>query len=99
MALLVLAAEWSVRRGSLAPAISVATVDHGLRPESGDEALFVGREARHLGLSQTILRWDGAKPRTGLADAARQARYQLLEGHARSFAVRRHCGRHRASSG
>jgi tRNA(Ile)-lysidine synthase len=87
MALLVLAAEWSARRSNLSPAISVATVDHGLRPESGAEAMFVGREARRLGLSHTILRWTCAKPTTGLADAARQARYRLLEEHARGLAA------------
>ena len=87
MALLALAAEWRARRGSLLPVISIATVDHGLRPESVAEAEFVGCEARRLGLAHTVLRWDGEKPSTGLAEAARRARYRLLEEHARNLSA------------
>jgi tRNA(Ile)-lysidine synthase len=87
MALLALAAEWRTRRGSLLPAISIATVDHGLRAESAAEAEFVGCEARRLGFAHTILRWEGVKSATGLADAARRARYRLLEEHARNLSA------------
>jgi len=38
-ALLLMAAEWAKRRGK--PRIEAATVDHGLRPESPDEAKAV----------------------------------------------------------
>src|SRR6185437_6944278 len=85
MALLILAAEWQARRGNATPLVSVATVDHGLRVESAAEAEFVGREARRLGLTHASLPWTGAKPATGIADAARNARYRLLDAHARSF--------------
>jgi tRNA(Ile)-lysidine synthase len=89
MALLVLAAEWQARRNSPLPVISVATVDHKLRPESGAEAEFVGRESARLGLTHTVLHWLDEKPTTGLADAARRARYQLLDEHARTVAASR----------
>jgi tRNA(Ile)-lysidine synthase len=87
MALLVLAAEWGRRQVS-APALSVATVDHGLRAASAGEAEFVAEAARRLGLSHTILRWEGEKPGSGLAEAARLARYRLLERFARSLGDR-----------
>jgi tRNA(Ile)-lysidine synthase len=57
---------------------SVATVDHGLRAGSRQEADAVGAAARRLGFSHAILSWAGAKPRTGLQAAARAARYGLL---------------------
>lgn len=82
MALMVLAAEWRARGKLAAPSLSVATVDHGLRPESRSEAELVGRAAERLGLPYAILTWEGAKPRTGVAAAARAARYRLLEEHA-----------------
>lgn len=89
MALMVLAAEWLPRVASPWPAVSVATVDHGLRAESGDEAKLVAGLAHRLGLSHATLIWDGAKPRTGLPNAAREARYRLLEEHARTFEEKR----------
>ncbi|MET0408077.1 MAG: tRNA lysidine(34) synthetase TilS [Hyphomicrobium sp.] len=82
MALMVLAAEWRARMPSDAPLLSVATVDHGLRPESHAEAELVAEEARRLGLAHTTIPWNGEKPSTGLPAAARDARYRLLTDHA-----------------
>jgi len=67
--------------GSSIP-VSVATIDHGLRPAAAAEAEAVGQSARRLGLPHAILRWTGEKPTTGLQDAARRARYRLLATHA-----------------
>jgi tRNA(Ile)-lysidine synthase len=92
MALLVLAAECFARSGKEAPLLSVATIDHGLRPESATEAEFVASEARRLGLPHTTLRWTGEKPATGIAAAARSARYRLLEEYARSLPAAHHLG-------
>ncbi|WP_045836850.1 tRNA lysidine(34) synthetase TilS [Hyphomicrobium sp. 99] len=85
MALMLLAAEWRARAKFAGPSLSVATVDHGLRPESRFEAELVGQAARQLDLPHAILTWEGAKPRTGVAAAAREARYRLLAEHARGI--------------
>ncbi len=81
-ALMALAARW---RQSLKvkPSLIAVTVDHGLRAESKREAAAVGRLARKLGLAHRTLRWTGAKPKTGLQQAARAARYRLLADAAR----------------
>ena len=63
----------------------VATVDHGLRAESRNEAEWVAREARAVGLQHETLAWPDAKPATGIQDAAREARYRLLSDLARRF--------------
>jgi tRNA(Ile)-lysidine synthase len=79
MALLVLAEEWRRSWGSAGGAtISIATVDHGLRPESAAEARWVEQQARAAGFSCHILQWTGEKPRAGVQEAARVARYGLL---------------------
>lgn len=81
-ALMVLAARW---RGALksGPKLTAITVDHGLRPESKREAADVVRLAKKLGIAHRTLRWTGKKPKTGLPQAARIARYRLLADAAR----------------
>jgi tRNA(Ile)-lysidine synthase len=76
-ALLWLAARW--RDGlERPPKLIAVTVDHGLRPESSSEAQAVKRLARELKVEHRTLRWTGRKPRTGIQEAARHARYRLL---------------------
>ena len=58
--------------------LHAVTVDHGLRPESDEEARRAGRQCATLGIRHTIQCWRGAKPSTGLQAAARAARYRLL---------------------
>lgn len=86
LALLLLAARWAAAAPD-APALHVATIDHGLRPESAGEAAFVAREAAALGLPHAILRWEGDKPVRRIQELAREARYRLLAGHARAIAA------------
>lgn len=75
-ALLVMAADWSNGRTTKLTAV---TVDHGLRPESKDEAKSVAKLAKSLGVPHRILVWQGQKPKTGVEEAARKARYELLD--------------------
>jgi tRNA(Ile)-lysidine synthase len=86
-ALMVLAARW--REALEAPPKLIAvTVDHGLRPESKAEAAAVARLARQLKIAHRTLRWTGRKPKTGLPQAARAARYRLLAEAARKAGAR-----------
>jgi tRNA(Ile)-lysidine synthase len=81
-ALMVLAARWrkSLKRG---PKLLAVTIDHGLRPEAKAEATAVKRLARSLAVTHQTLRWTGLKPKTGIQEAARDARYRLLAGASR----------------
>ncbi len=76
-ALLYLASRWRAGLKS-GPNLIAVTVDHGLRMESASEAKAVARLCRKLGVTHKTLRWTGTKPKTGLQDAARRARYDLL---------------------
>lgn len=67
---------------TLGAAVQVATVDHGLRPNSHAEAEGVAAAASALGLPHAILTWAGPKPGAGLQEAARDARYRLLAAQA-----------------
>jgi tRNA(Ile)-lysidine synthase len=80
-ALLVLAARWAKalgKRRRRAPKLLAVTVDHGLRLEAKREAAAVKRLARRLGVLHRTVNWRGAKPKTGVQEAARVARYRLL---------------------
>jgi tRNA(Ile)-lysidine synthase len=80
-ALLVLAARWAKelkKTRKRAPKLIAVTIDHGLRADAVREAAAVKRLATRLGVLHRTLRWRGAKPKTGLQEAARIARYRLL---------------------
>jgi tRNA(Ile)-lysidine synthase len=79
---------WREGGGQSGGPLVAATVDHGLRPGSGDEARRVGALAVAWGFEHVLLVWRGAKPETGIQEAARAARYDLLAGEAerRDFA-------------
>jgi tRNA(Ile)-lysidine synthase len=77
-ALMHLVARWREARGGT-PALSVLTVDHGLRDASRDEAELVGRLAAKLGLPHAILTWEsGGLYAASLQARARVARYDLM---------------------
>lgn len=75
LSLALLTSEWAGAREGRAIAL---IVDHGLRPESAEEALSTSCLLGRLGMESAVLRWTGDKPRTGLQEAARDARYRLL---------------------
>ena len=76
MALMLLLKDWAAREKLPPP--HVLTVDHGLRPQSENDAAYVAKAARKLKLKATILVWDGAKPKSDIEAAAREARYRLM---------------------
>jgi tRNA(Ile)-lysidine synthase len=84
LALLHVLHDWHAGGGPLPRA---ATVDHGLRPEAGEEAAQVARLCAGLGIGHDTLRWQGTSARGNLADAARRARYRLLAGWARRHGI------------
>ena len=75
LALLLMLADWATQHGKY---LHCLTVDHGLRAGSHDEAMMVGSCCGCLGIAHDILMWDGEKPATGLSNAARDARYELM---------------------
>src|SRR5580692_9321387 len=77
-ALLVLAARWAKRQKKRRPKLLGITIDHGLRSQAAAEAAAVKRLARRLGVPHRTLRWRDKKPKSGLQEAARIARYRLL---------------------
>ncbi len=76
-ALLYLMARWRAVRQP-APHLLAVSIDHGLRPEARHEAAAVKRLCEKLGVEHRTMRWIGAKPSTGIQEAARVARYRLL---------------------
>jgi tRNA(Ile)-lysidine synthase len=84
-ALLLMASEWAKRRGKTR--IEAATVDHGLRPESAEEAKAVAVLCVRLGVGHRILQWKGVKPASRLQERAREARYRLLVDHAKAISA------------
>ncbi len=85
-ALMHLAAQWRVQAGC-SGTLQVLSVDHGLRPEAAEEARGVVEQAARLDLSAVVLTWEGSKPTSGVQEAARAARYDLMLGHIRRVAA------------
>ncbi|MEP5638180.1 MAG: tRNA lysidine(34) synthetase TilS [Roseibium sp.] len=75
--LLLLFNDWHSRSGWIGKC-EVLTVDHGLRPESAQEAAFVQELSTRFGYTSEKLTWSGEKPSTGVQETARQVRYRLF---------------------
>lgn len=84
MALALLVRDWAAAHGGT---VVCLTVDHGLRPESGEEAAQVQQRLAALGLAHAILPWGGVKPTAGLQAAARAARHSLLARRCREDGI------------
>lgn len=82
-ALMHLAVQWRART-KWPGTLRVLTVDHGLRPAAAGEARRVVEQATRLGVPAVVLKWGGPKPCSGVQEAARAARYQLMLDHIRS---------------
>lgn len=72
----------AARRDHPGLSLHAATVDHGLRTGSAEEAKAAALVSRKLGVPHAILQWTGDKPATGIQAAAREARYRLLADEA-----------------
>jgi tRNA(Ile)-lysidine synthase len=68
--------------------VVVLTVDHRLQPQSQDWTAFARATAHRLGADFEALAWEGDKPTTGLAAAAREARHRLIAEAARRRGAR-----------
>lgn len=75
LALVFLADEWARGRGGSVVAL---TVDHGLRPEAAGEARRVSGWLLAAGIEHHILTWAAPYGTSGVQEAARRARYDLL---------------------
>ena len=109
LALAILADKWARDRGG---EICTLTVDHRLRPESSAEIRRLGTWLSARGIRHEVLVWSGEKPKSGIQEAARVARYRLLAdwcreqgclhllaGHHRDDQIETHLIRRRARSG
>ncbi|MFW8637053.1 tRNA lysidine(34) synthetase TilS [Cribrihabitans pelagius] len=67
--------------------LHAATVDHGLRPGSAEEAQDAAAAAAALGIPHQTLRWQEGPGPGNLQDQAREARYGLLTAWARENAI------------
>lgn len=76
MALLLLASR--AAKLKQAPRFSVLSVDHGLRPEAGDEVKQVAAWCKALGLAHISLKTPEPLHATRVQEAARQQRYQAM---------------------
>lgn len=83
-ALLRLTQGWAAAAGA---AVSVATVDHGLRAESAAEAGGVAQICDALKLPHETLRWTGWAGRGNLQGEARAARHDLLTNWAKTLGL------------
>jgi tRNA(Ile)-lysidine synthase len=60
------------------PELTAVTVDHRLRDGSAAEARSVEAMCAALGVRHETLAWEGSKPASGIQDAARNARRNLI---------------------
>ena len=78
--LVLLAEQYARQRGISHQAV---LIDHGLRPDSADEASRVAKRMRHFGIDIAIRRVDAVAPKGGIQSWARDQRYEILTSIAR----------------
>jgi tRNA(Ile)-lysidine synthase len=84
MAALHLTVKAAAKRGWVVYAV---TVDHRLRPEAADEAVFVAGACAELGVLHHTLIWDHGEVTGNLMDMARRARYLLISEWAQGLGI------------
>lgn len=85
LALGLMLADWVARQGGR---LHVLSVDHGLRPEARAECAAVARRFAAMPCcAAEVLSWSGPKPASGLQQAARAARYDLLTAWCRERGI------------
>lgn len=85
MALLALLQDWVKENGGLR--IHALHVDHGLRVESAREAEALGRALQNTdGVHYEIMKWE-EKASSGIQEAARKARYDLMASYCRAHGI------------
>lgn len=67
--------------------VEAVTVDHRLRPESGDEAAAVAKGCAALGVRHEVRVWSHGEVTGNLMDAARKARMALIRDWARARGI------------
>ena len=68
----------ALAHAALGDRVHAVTVDHQLRPTSGDDVLHAAAAAAALGVPHVTLVWTGAKSLANLQATARAARYALM---------------------
>ena len=84
IALTLLAQDWVRQRHGVLQAL---IVDHRLRTESSEEADQVALLLRARGIPAQVLPWMSSKPKQGVSEAARHARYELLRERCRALGI------------
>ncbi|WP_428079523.1 tRNA lysidine(34) synthetase TilS [Candidatus Pelagibacter sp.] len=62
-------------------------VDHKLRTNSSEEALFVKNLLKDFSIDLGILKWTGKKPKSNIQSLARKKRYNLLINQSKKFKI------------
>lgn len=75
MALTLLLRDWCASNST---SLTALIVDHGLRPEAGEEAARVAGWLKDRGVSAVVLQHRGPRPRSNIQAAARRMRYDLM---------------------
>lgn len=70
------------------------TVDHGLRPESAEEAAYVADMCKALGIKHVILEWQHDGITSNVHDQAREARYSLMTDWCNAHGAQALCTAH-----
>lgn len=75
MALTLLLNQWCLKKNIK---LNAVTVDHSLREASKQEAENVSTWLRQHKIDHEVIEWVGKKPQSNIQDAAREARYKLI---------------------